>query len=59
VTAEDYEASRVRPGAWGDGGWRLYDLEQRLQKIIHIYSREAEEKAVVPVADDSPWIATR
>jgi arylsulfatase len=70
VMAGDYKAIRVRPGMWGDGEWHLYDIKndpgetrhleaeqpERLQEMIDIYVRYAEEKGLVPVADDwSPW----
>ena len=70
VMAGDYKAIRVRPGMWGDGKWHLYDIKkdpgetrpleaeqpERLRKMIVIFERYAEEKGLVPVADDwSPW----
>jgi len=70
VVAGDYKAIRMRTGMYGDGEWHLYDIKQdpgetrpleadqpeRLQKMIAIYERYAEEKGIVPVADDwSPW----
>lgn len=70
VVAGDYKAMRVRPGMYGDGTWHLYDIKndpgetrpleadqpERLEKMIAIYERYAEEKGIVPVADDwNPW----
>ena len=70
VMAGDYKAIRVRPGMWGDGKWHLYNIKQdpgetrpleaeqpeRLLKMIGIFERYAEEKGIVPVADDwNPW----
>jgi arylsulfatase len=57
---------------YGDGEWHLYDIKndpgetrpleaeqpERLEKMIAIYEAYAEEKGIVPVADDwSPWSA--
>jgi arylsulfatase len=70
VVAGDYKAIRVRPGMYGDGEWHLYDIKndpgetrpleaeqpERLQNMIAIFERYAEEKGLVPVDDDwSPW----
>jgi len=70
VVAGDYKAIRMRTGMYGDGKWHLYDIKkdpgetrpleaeqpERLQHMIAIYERYAEEKGIVPVADDwSPW----
>jgi len=70
VVAGDYKAIRVRPGMYGDGKWHLYDIKQdpgetrsleaeqpeRLRTMIDTYERYAEEKGIVPVADDwNPW----
>jgi arylsulfatase A-like enzyme len=70
VVAGDYKAMRVRPAMWGDGRWHLYDIRrdpgettpledqqpERLQDMIAIYERFAEEKGLVPVAENwSPW----
>jgi len=70
VTAGDYKAMRLRTGMYGDGKWHLYDIKkdpgetrpldaeqpERLQKMVDIYQRYAEEKGIIPVADDwSPW----
>ena len=72
VMAGDYKAIRVRPGMYGDGEWHLYDIRndpgetrpledeqpERLRNMISIYERYAEEKRIVPVADDwNPWSA--
>ncbi len=70
VVAGDYKAIRVRPAMYGDGKWHLFDIRkdpgetqsleaaqpQRLKTLIAIYERFAEEKGLVPVADNwSPW----
>ncbi len=72
IVAGDYKAIRMRTGMYGDGEWHLYDIKkdpgetspldseqpERLQKMIETYERYAEEKGIVPVADDwSPWSA--
>jgi arylsulfatase len=70
VVAGDYKAIRMRTGMYGDGEWHLYDIKkdpgetrpleaeqpERLRGMIDTYERYAEEKGIVPVADDwSPW----
>ena len=70
VVAGDYKAMRVRPAMYGDGKWHLYDIRkdpgetrpldeaqpQRLKELIAIYEKFAQEKGLVPVADNwSPW----
>jgi arylsulfatase len=70
VQAGDYKAIRMRTGMFGDGKWHLYDIKadpgetkpldteqpERLQEMIDIYENYAEEKGIVPVADDwNPW----
>jgi len=70
IVAGDYKAMRMRTGMYGDGEWHLYDIKndpgetrpleaeqsERLADMIAIFERYAEEKGIVPVADDwSPW----
>ena len=70
VVAGDYKAIRVRTGMYGDGKWHLYNIRkdpgetqaldeadpERLKQLIAIYDRFAEEKGIVPVADNwNPW----
>jgi len=70
VMAGDYKAIRMRTGMYGDGEWQLYDIKsdpgetrpleaeqpERLRDMIAIFERYAEEKGIVPVAEDwSPW----
>ena len=70
VMAGDYKAIRMRTGMYGDGEWHLYDIKndpgetrpleaeqpERLNNMIAIFESYAEEKGLVPVADDwSPW----
>ena len=70
VVAGDYKAIRVRAGMYGDGDWHLYDIAkdpgetrpldeeqpERLAAMIAIYEKFAEEKGLIPVADNwSPW----
>ena len=55
---------------YGDGKWHLYDIKRdpgetlpleqempkRLQQLVTIYEQYAEEKGIVPVADNwNPW----
>lgn len=70
VISGDYKAIRVRTGMYGDGQWHLYNIKQdpgetqpleaqhpeRLENLVAIYERYAEEKGILPVAEDwSPW----
>ena len=70
VIAGDYKAIRVRTGMYGDGQWHLYDIKQdpgettpldsdkpeMLNRLISIYTQYANEKGVVPVAENwNPW----
>ena len=70
VIAGDYKAIRVRTGMYGDGKWHLYDIQQdpgettpldsdkpeMLNRLIGIYTQYANEKGVVPVAENwNPW----
>jgi arylsulfatase len=70
VVQGDYKAIRVRPGMYGDGAWRLYDIRNDpgettpleaerpddIAAFIEFYEAYAEEKGVVAVRDDwSPW----
>ena len=70
VVQGDYKAIRVRPGMYGDGVWRLYDIRndpgetrsleaempERLAAMVAIFEAYAEEKGIVPVSDDwNPW----
>ena len=70
VMAGDYKAIHMRTGMYGDGEWHLYDIKkdpgetnpleadqpERLRKMIAIYENYAEEKGIIPVADDwNPW----
>ena len=64
------KAIRMRTGVYGDGEWQLYDIKsdpgetrpleaeqpERLRDMIAIFERYAEEKGILPVAEDwSPW----
>lgn len=70
IAAGDYKAMRVRPGMYGDGMWHLYDIRrdpaettplddqrpEKLAELVSTYEAFAEEKGLVPVADDwNPW----
>ena len=70
VIAGDYKAIRVRTGMYGDGKWHLYDIKrdpgetqtleqampERLQQLVTIYEQYAEDKGIVPVANNwNPW----
>ena len=70
VIAGDYKAIRVRTGMYGDGKWHLYDIKrdpgetqtleqampERLQQLVTIYEQYAENKGIVPVANNwNPW----
>lgn len=70
VVAGDYKAMKVRRGMYGDGQWHLYDIRndpgetrpldatqpERLKRMVATYERFAQEKGLVPVADNwSPW----
>ena len=70
VIAGDFKAIRVRTGMYGDGAWHLYNIkkdpgemrpletknEEKLKELITIYEQYAEEKGIVPVAENwNPW----
>ncbi len=70
IVAGRYKASRQSRAMFGDGQWRLFDIEadpgetrplnavqpQRLQQLIGLYQAYASSKGIVPVDDHwSPW----
>lgn len=70
IVAGRRKASRQSRAMFGDGEWRLFDNQadpgetrplnaarpQRLQELIEIYERYAQDRGIVPVADNwSPW----
>ena len=70
IVSGRFKALRQSPAMFGDGQWRLYDIEAdpgetrplnaeqpaRLQQLIALYESYAKEKGIVPVAENwSPW----
>lgn len=70
IVAGRYKASRQNRAMFGDGQWRLFDIEadpgetrplnaaqpHHLQQLIGLYQAYARAKGIVPVADNwSPW----
>ena len=70
IVAGRYKASRQSRAMFGDGQWRLFDIQadpgettplnasqpQRLRQLIDLYVSYAKAKGIVPVADNwSPW----
>ena len=70
VVAGDYKAIRVRPAMYGEGKRHPHNIRKdpgetqpldeadpgRLKQLIAIYDRFAEDKGIVPVAENwSPW----
>ena len=70
IVAGRYKAARQNRAMFGDGQWRLFDIEadpgemrplngvqpQRLQQLIGLYEGYAKAKGIVPVAENwSPW----
>lgn len=70
IVAGRYKAARQSRAMFGDGQWRLFDIQadpgetrplnaaqpERLQQLIQLYASYAKAKGIVPVSDDwSPW----
>ncbi len=70
IVAGRYKASRQSRAMFGDGQWRLFDIQadpgettplnasqpQRLRQLLDLYMSYAKAKGIVPVADNwSPW----
>ncbi len=70
IVSGRFKALRQSKAMFGDGQWRLYDIEAdpgetrplnaqqpaRLQQLVALYENYAKEKGIVPVAENwSPW----